>query len=131
MRAHPSISKDRSGFYLTATIVMIAALALMLCGCANPRAPRDSIPATVIRATLNGKPAEAVLPKDVAFDYLKFSVETNGAVSLVISNLAARTNPDVIQMSGESYSRAIEAQGKANAASFEAGAKLVGAIPVP
>jgi len=83
----------------------------LLTGCAST--PRDSIPASVISANINGKPASCVLPKDVEFSSLVFRAETTGAVSLDIKNLKARTNPDVVSMSGESYAKAITAQGQA------------------
>jgi hypothetical protein len=91
------------------TLVVLAAV--LLSGCAAT--PRDSIPASVISANINGKPASCVLPKDVEFSSLEFRAETNGTVLLDIKNLKARTNPDVVSMSGESYAKAIAAQGQA------------------
>ena len=83
---------------------------VFLTGCATIR---DSVPATQIKGTVNGKPFEFVGPKDLTLEKLSIVTATNGTVSIIVENLNAKTNPDVITTTGDAQAKLIKAQSEA------------------
>lgn len=94
----------------TILIIASAAMCVAFTGCTTVR---DAVPATEFSAYLNGKPARFTGPKDLKADSITFRAETNGAVSLEIKGLDAKTNPDVITTTGDAQAKITAAQGKA------------------
>ena len=98
---------------------------MLLMGC---RSIRDEVPATQFSVFLNGKPASFSGPKDLTADSITFNAKTNGEVSLEIKGLAAKTNPDVITMTGSAQAAIIKANGDAIVSGINAGANAAGIV---
>lgn len=96
-------------------ILLITLSTLALSGCVM-------VPKTVITGSIGGKPFSFSGPKDCSLGMLTVKADTNGSVSLVISNLQTKMNPDVITTTGAAQAQVIQA-------AADAGAKIAGAIP--
>ena len=81
---------------------VIIAAASCVTGCGSVR---DNVPVTKFNAVLNGKPCSFTGPKDFKAKRVEFAVATNGTVSLVMEDIDARMNPDIISMTGEAYAK--------------------------
>ena len=71
-------------------------LLLPLCGCMNLIVPK-----TEISGSIGGQPFKYSGPKDQTLGSLTLTASTNGAVSITVSNLSAKMNPDVISMTSK------------------------------
>jgi hypothetical protein len=98
---------------------------LVFAGCANLR---NSVPATQITGTAGGKPFSFTGPKDLQLGWLQITADTNGAVSLTLSNLVAKTNPDVITTTAAGQAVITAAQADAVIKAFQAGVAGVAAL---
>ena len=96
--AHPAIA-------VVKTISLIA-LALACAGCIA-----QSVPRTKITGSIGGKPVSFEMPKDVTLGSLSFQADTNGNVSVVVSNLTTRMNPEIVVTTGEAQDKMIRALG--------------------
>lgn len=96
----------------------IALLALALCGCSNLQVPR-----THISGSIGGEPFDLSSPKDTELQGLNITRATNGTVSITISNLSAKMNPAIVQMSGDAFVNGINAMGTQIINGLAAGAK--------
>ena len=76
---------------------------ILTTGCST--SVRDNMPVTHFAAFIGGKPCAFDGPKDFKAESIAFRAETNGTVSLVITGIDARINPDVITMTGEAYTK--------------------------
>ncbi len=71
-----------------------------------------AVPKTEITGSLAGKPFTFSAPKDVNLGSLTLSADTNGTISLTLTNLQTRMNPDVITTTGEAQAKLITAVGQ-------------------
>ena len=88
---------------------------LLLSGCVM-------VPKTVITGSIGGKPFSFSGPKDCSLSSLTVKADTNGAVSLIISGLQTRMNPDVITTTGAAQTAMVKEI-------FAGAAGLASAIP--
>ncbi len=84
-------------------LISLCALVVSIAGCKT--SVRDNVPATQISGFIGDKPFNFTGPKDLEFTKLKVSAETNGSVTLEVTDLKAKTNPDVITMTGAAYEK--------------------------
>lgn len=77
---------------------------LLLSGCIAA-----SVPKTVITGSIGGKPFTLSSPKDSDLAGLKITADTNGAVSITLTSLAVRMNPDVITTTGDAQVKLVNA----------------------
>jgi hypothetical protein len=68
-----------------------------------------SVPRTTIRGNIAGRPFHISAPKDMTLGQLTLCVDTNGTVTLTLSNLVTRMNPDVITTTSEGQAKLIQA----------------------
>jgi hypothetical protein len=106
-------------FALFSTAVALAAL---LTGCVGAMVPK-----TVIEGNIGGKPFRYSGPKDQTLALLTISADTNGTISIVVSNLTTKMNPDVISTTGKAQVDMINAIGTQLTAATAAAAKM--AVP--
>ena len=106
-------------------LLVVTCGVMLLVGC---RSIRDEVPATQFSVFLNGKPASFSGPKDLTAESITFTAKTNGEVSLAIVGLSAKTNPDVITMTGAAQAAIIKANGDAITQGINAGAAIAGTL---
>lgn len=102
-------------------LLFIASCALLV-GCTTVR---DSVPATEISGNLGGKPFRFVGPKDLAAEEISISAQPDGSVRVLVKNINAKTNPEIITTTGEAQAKITKAQGEAIVDALKAGASLV------
>jgi di/tricarboxylate transporter len=103
------------------TLLLLPLLALVS-GCMSVR---DSVPATELHGYIGGHPFSFVGPKDLTLGTLAVIAETNGSVSMVVSNLTAKTSPEIITTTADAQAKITAAQGQAIINAIQAGASLV------
>lgn len=87
------------------TVVLSIGLAC-LTGCVGWIVPKTSITGSV-----GGQPFSLQSPKDVEIGSLNVKAETNGTLSLCISNMVSKNNPAVIQTTADAQVQLINAVG--------------------
>jgi type IV pilus biogenesis protein CpaD/CtpE len=90
--------------------ILLVSLVGFIAGCAST--PRDSVPVTTININPTNHTVSLSNPKDTTINNFKATV-SNGVETVSWDSLTTTMNPDVVQMSGESYAKAIAAQGQA------------------
>ena len=101
--------------------ILLCLSVLALIGLTACTSLRDSVPATQITGTVGGKPFTFTGPKDLNLGYFQATANATGDVSVTLSNLTARTNPDVITTTGDAQAKLIAAQADAGVKLFNAG----------
>lgn len=90
---------------------------LSLTGCV-----RSIVPQTQISGSLGGKPFHAGFPKNVRIGSLAITANTNGTVSLMISNLETIMDPQVITTTSDAQVKLVKAGG-------EVAGQILSAVP--
>lgn len=93
--------KNRSLVILTA----LAVGCMCLTGCVN-------VPSTKITGSIGGKPVSFQGPKDCSIAALAFTAAPDGSVSMTITGLVTRMNPEVITTTGAAQTAMIDSIGK-------------------
>ena len=100
-------------------------LPLVLTGCVA-----WSVPRTTIDGSIGGSPFHFSGPKDVLLGSLNITANTNGTVSIAITNLSAKMNPDVITTTGAAQTAMIKEIIAGIGALMQSGGPVVGMEPV-
>lgn len=74
------------------------------------------VPMTKIQGTLAGQPFTLQVPKDLDLEGLKLSAQQNGVVTVEVSKLRSRMNPEVITTTADGQSKLIATAVAAGAA---------------
>lgn len=85
--------------------IIAAGLVLLGCSLTGCTSVRNNVPVTRFSAFIGGKPCQFEGPKDFKADLIEFRAETNGSVSLIISNINSAMNPEVITMTGAAFEK--------------------------
>jgi len=99
------------------------ALLLVLSGCVS-----WIVPKTVISGSIGGQPFSYSGPKDQTVGLLRITATTNGTISITVSNLSARMNPDVITTSAAAQVDLINALSAAIQQAMLSGAGYPGTV---
>lgn len=90
-----NLKPETSGLKSQVSALIFLFLPLLLTGCVA-----WSVPRTTIDGSIGGQPFHFSGPKDVTLGALEITAKTNGTISISLTNLTARMNPDVITTTG-------------------------------
>ncbi len=118
------------------SILLVAAVAVVVSGCAAMRTVNDNTPHTTITGKICGQPFSIENPKDTVLEGLEVMANTNGSASIRIARLSTVMNPMVVTETGVAGDKLVRAGGEMyerglNATANAAGKVLAGAAGVP